>query len=72
MRTIHAIFRDGNLEPLEPINLPNNTRLTLALLDDDDDVPAEAIGQIAPTSASFAFLGDPLEDIYDESDGQPV
>ena len=71
MKTIHAIFRDGNLQPLEPIDLPENTRLMVALLP-DDDLSANAIAGIAQKDSAFDFLNDPREDIYSESDGEAV
>jgi len=36
MRTIRAVFRDGNIQPLEPIDLPENAQLRIAVLDGDD------------------------------------
>lgn len=71
MQTIRAIFRDGNFEPLDPVDLPENTRLTVALLD-SDDVSADAIAELAHRDGAFDFLNDPREDIYSESDGEAV
>jgi hypothetical protein len=71
MRTIRAIVRDGSLQLLEPINLPENTHLTVALIE-GDDIPAEALAEIARSSGCFDFLSDPREDIYSESDGEAV
>jgi predicted DNA-binding antitoxin AbrB/MazE fold protein len=71
MRKIRAIFQDGKFKPLEPINLPENTRLTVALLD-SDEVSADAIAQLAHEGEAFDFLNDPREDIYSESDGEAV
>ena len=71
MQTIRAIFQNGNLKPLDPIDLPENTRLTVALLD-SDDLPADAIAELARKSGALDFLNDPREDIYSESDGEAV
>lgn len=71
MKKIRAIFRDGNLEPLDPIDLPENTHLTVALLD-SDDLSADAILELARNEAAFDFLADPREDIYTASDGEAV
>ena len=71
MQTIRAIYRDGNLEPLDPIDLPENTRLTVALLD-SDDLSAAVIAELAHNDGAFDFLNDPRDDIYTESDGEPV
>jgi hypothetical protein len=71
MKTIHAIFRDGNLQPLESIDLPEYTRLMVALLP-GDDLSADAIVRLAEQYSAFDFLNDPREDIYSESDGEAV
>jgi hypothetical protein len=71
MRTIRAIVRGGNLNPLEPIELPENTAVTVALLD-EDDLTAGAIAKLAQKGTAFDFLSDPREDLYCESDGEAV
>jgi hypothetical protein len=71
MRTIRAIFRGGNLTPLDPIDLPEDTCLTVALLD-SDDLSAEVIAELARQGGALDFLGDSREDIYSESDGEAV
>ena len=71
MKTIRAIFRDGAFKPLDPVDLPENTRLTVALLD-GDDLAADAIAELSQKDKSFDFLNDPREDIYCESDGEAV
>ncbi len=71
MKTIRAIFRNGTFKPLDPVDLPENTRLTVALLD-SDDLSADAIAELASKDKSFDFLNDPREDIYSDSDGEAV
>lgn len=71
MRTIRAVFRDGNIHPLEPVDLPENAQLRIALLD-SDDLPTEALAELAQAGNAFDFLDDPREDIYNEADGEPV
>jgi predicted DNA-binding antitoxin AbrB/MazE fold protein len=71
MKTIRAIFRDGTLKPLDPVDLPDNTPLTLAVLA-SDDVSAAAIAELASKDKSFDFLNDPREDVYSESDGEAL
>jgi predicted DNA-binding antitoxin AbrB/MazE fold protein len=71
MRTIRAIVRDGNLKPLDPIDLPENARVTLALLE-TDDLSADAIAELARKDVAFEFLNDPREDIYSDSDGEAL
>ena len=71
MKTIRAIFRDGTFKPLDPVDLPENTRLTVALLD-GDDLSADAIAELASRDKSFDFLNDQREDIYTQADGEAV
>jgi len=71
MRTIRAVFRGGNFTPLEPIDLPENTPVTVALID-SDDLSTGAIADLAGKGGAFNFLEDPREDIYSESDGEAV
>jgi predicted DNA-binding antitoxin AbrB/MazE fold protein len=71
MRTIRAVFRAGNFKPLEPVDLPENTPVTVALLD-SDDLSADAIAELSRNGKAFDFLNDPREDLYSESDGEAV
>jgi predicted DNA-binding antitoxin AbrB/MazE fold protein len=71
IKTIRAIFRDGSFKPLDPVNLPENTRLTVALFD-GDDLSADAIAELARTGQAFDFLNDAREDLYGDSDGEAV
>jgi predicted DNA-binding antitoxin AbrB/MazE fold protein len=71
MRTIRAVFRDGNIHPLEPVDLPENAQLRIALLD-SDDLPTDALAKLARAGEAFDFLDDAREDIYSESDGEPI
>ena len=71
MKTIRTIYRDGAFKPLDPVDLPENTHLTVALLD-SDDLSAGAIAKLASNDRSFDFLNDPREDIYHTSDGEAV
>ena len=71
MRTIRAVFQNGNFKPLEPIDLPEDTRVTVAVLD-SDDLSADAIAELAGMDGAFEFLTDSREDIYGESDGEAV
>lgn len=71
MRTIRAIVHDGHLIPLDPIDLPESTHVTLALIETDDLSP-DAIAELARKDAAFQFLSDPREDIYSDSDGEAL
>jgi hypothetical protein len=71
MRTIRAVFRGGSFEPLEPIDLPEETPVTVALVD-ADDLSVDALAELARKGAAFDFLTDSREDIYSESDGEAL
>ena len=71
MRTVRTVFRGGSFKPLDPIDLPENTPVTVALLD-GDDVSADALADLARNGKAFDFLNGPGEDIYSESEGEPV
>ncbi len=71
MRVIKALFKGGMLTPLDPLALPEDSTVTLALLD-ADDAPAAGIGATALAGGAFGFLDDPREDIYSADDGEPV
>jgi len=71
MRTIRAIFQGGDLKLLESVNLPENTPLTLALLD-DDDLPAAGLAGAAQEGGAFEFLNGPNEVIYSDTDGEAI
>ena len=68
MRTFQGIFRNGNLKPIE---LPENTRLTVALLD-KDDLSCKAIAEVGQKGGAFDFLADAREDIYSDADGEAL
>ncbi|HUB24723.1 MAG TPA: antitoxin family protein [Tepidisphaeraceae bacterium] len=71
MKTIRAIYTHGNLKPLDPVDLPENTPVRLAFLE-GDDLPADAIAQLADHGQAFDFLKPAAEDLYSDKDGQAV
>ena len=54
-RVIEAIFKDGQVRPLEPINLPDETRLRIIVEREDE----ASVRSAAPDG------GDPLATIYE-------
>ncbi len=52
--------------------MPENTRLTVALLDDGDDLSAGAIAELSQKDKAIDYLNDPREDVYSDSDGEAV
>jgi hypothetical protein len=71
MKTIKAVVRGGHLEPLEPLNLPEETPVTLTLAD-EDDLPASTLARMAGEGGAFDFLTDDRENIYSLNDGEAV
>ena len=69
-RTIRAVYEGGVLRPVERVDLPEQGEVTLVIL--DDDVPTDAVAQLAASGGSFDFLFDPAEDVYTREDGEPV
>jgi hypothetical protein len=77
IHTVDAIYEDGLFRPLEDVDLPNQEKVRLLFLPEnevasDDDLSAWAIALLTERSPSFAFLADPREDIYTLEDGEPV
>jgi predicted DNA-binding antitoxin AbrB/MazE fold protein len=71
MKTISAIFRDDAFKPLDPVDLPENTRLTVALLD-GNELSTDSIAELSQKDKALDFLNNPREVIYSESDGEAV
>ncbi len=69
-RTIRAVYDHGVLRPLEDVKLPEQGEVTIVIL--DDDLPADAMAQLAASGGAFDFLADPAEDVYTREDGEPV
>ena len=71
MRTIRTRFQSSILTPIKPIVSLKSAQMILAILE-SDDLPPDAIADLAEDNRAFDFLNDPREDIYTESDGEPV
>jgi hypothetical protein len=61
LSTIHAIVRDGKIELLEPINLPNGAHVLVTVLEDE-----QTFWQQASESALKQVWGNLEDDIYAE------
>jgi predicted DNA-binding antitoxin AbrB/MazE fold protein len=74
MRTVEAIYQNGVLKPVESLDLDEQARVKLVLLPVEvgEDIPTEALHELAAQSGSFDFLADPREDVYSLEDGEPV
>ena len=62
LSTIHAVVRDGKIELLEPISLPNGAHVLVTVLKDDE----QAFWQQASESALKRVWDNPEDDIYAE------
>lgn len=68
-RVFEAIYEKGDLHPVQPLDLPDRTRVRIAIVEDPEGAELSAA---AMHGGAFDFLNDPAEDIYSMSDGEPV
>jgi hypothetical protein len=62
LSTIHAVVRDGKIELLEPVNLPDGALVLVTILKDDE----QAFWQQASESALKRVWDNAEDDIYAE------
>jgi len=62
LSTIHAIVRDGKIELLEPVSLPNGAHVLVTVLEDDETT----FWQQASKLALKQVWDNPEDDIYAE------
>ena len=62
LSTIHAVVRDGKIELLEPVSLPDGAHVLVTVLQDDDHV----FWQQASESAIKQVWDNTEDDIYAE------
>jgi predicted DNA-binding antitoxin AbrB/MazE fold protein len=55
--TVSAIYQDGIIKPLEPVNLAENERVVLQIIRDQEKGPAER--KVISLEGIWAGLGDP-------------
>ena len=70
--SIKAIYENGVLRPLSPLELAEREEVEIIILKEGDEVPARALAALAEASESLAFLAAPEEDVYSPQDGEPV
>jgi len=66
-RTIQAIYEDGVLKPLRKLDLSEQQKVEILIL--EDDLLASRIAEVAGKAGSYNFLGRSGEDIYTAEDG---
>jgi predicted DNA-binding antitoxin AbrB/MazE fold protein len=69
-QTIHAIYENGVLKPLDKVDIPERRTLQILIL--EDDLPLSFIGRVAEQGGSYDFLHHAAEDIYSADDGEAV
>ena len=70
--TLQAHYDGRHIVLDEPYNLPPNAPLMVTLLPSSLDADSEEVWlRAAASNDAFAFLGDPAEDIYTATDGEP-
>jgi len=62
LSTIHAIVRDGKIELLEPVSLPDGAHVLVTILEDGE----QAFWQQASEAALKRVWDNPEDDIYAE------
>ena len=62
LNTIHAVVRDGKIELLEPVSLPDGALVLVTILKDDE----QAFWQQASESALKRIWDNSEDDIYAE------
>ena len=67
-RTIQAIYENGVLKPLNKLDLPEQQRVEILIL--EDDLPPSLIAEVAQKTGSYNFLSRSGEDIYTIEDGE--
>ena len=69
-RTIQVIYENGVLKPLQKLDLLEQQRVEILIL--EDDLPPFLIAQIAQQAGSYDFLQNPGEETYTSEDGEGV
>lgn len=65
---IQAIYENGVLKPLSRLDLPEQQRVEVLIL--EDDLPPSLIAEVADKAGSYNFLSRSGEDIYTAEDGE--
>ena len=66
-RTIQAIYENGVFKPLDNLDLPEQQRVEILIL--EDDLPLSLITRVAEKAGGYSFLSASGEAIYTAEDG---
>jgi predicted DNA-binding antitoxin AbrB/MazE fold protein len=69
-RTVHVIYENGVLKPVEKVDIPEHRTFEILIL--DDELPLSLIARVAEQGGSYDFLKHAAEDIYTADDGEAV
>lgn len=69
-RRIQAIYENGVFKPLHKLDLPEQQRVGILVL--EDDLPPSLIAEVAQKAGSYNFLNHSDEDIYTIEDGEGI
>lgn len=67
-QAIQAIYENGVFKPLHRLDLPEQQRVEILIL--EDDLPTSLIAEVARKAGSYSFLSRSNEDIYTIEDGE--
>ena len=67
-RTVQAIYENGVFKPLHKLDLHEQQRVEILIL--EDDLPPSLIAEAARKAGSYNFLSRSGEDIYTIEDGE--
>ena len=69
-RTIPAIYENGVFKPIHELDLPDQQRVEILIV--EDDLPHSLIAEAAQKAGSYNFLSSSGEDIYTIEDGEGI
>jgi len=70
LSTIPAIYENGVFKPLHKLDLTEQQRVEILIL--EDDLPPSLIAEVAQKADSYNFLSRSGEDIYTLGDGEGI
>ena len=71
-KLLPAIYEHGSFKTIQSLRLPEHSKVLLAVIITQDEIPSLLISKLAENSASYEFLNSPAEDIYSINDGEQI